>query len=211
MTKDTISEVQSTMTEEKDNKPWPLYIIFGMVTLVLISGYLFSPKTEEEKLRWVTLLGTTNNGTLLNPPIEVAAAQIVDLDGNPWAGVEDNTWKMFVLSPKVCEQTCIDRLVELHAMRIRLHRDADRLSIGLLSSDAQNLPAEIAEFHDLQQVLLGDDTLLASLKQTNIPSFDQDPVVLLMNPIDVIMMAYGMDKIGSEILADFEHLLDLAH
>jgi len=48
------------------------------------------------------------------------------------------------------------------------------------------------------------------LKQTNVAD-SQQPTVLLMNPIDVFMLAYMPENSGVEILEDFEHLLKLAH
>ncbi|MEQ9210012.1 MAG: hypothetical protein RLN96_09255, partial [Pseudomonadales bacterium] len=62
------------------NKPWPLYIIVGMVFGVIVLGYLLAPRTEEGKLAWIEILGTTNNGTLMNPPVEVLPNQILGLD-----------------------------------------------------------------------------------------------------------------------------------
>lgn len=202
---------EQTQSPSKESKPWPLYIIFGMVAFVLISGYLLSPKTEEGKLAWVSLLGTTNRGVLLNPPIEVAESEIVNESGEPWSALKDNTWKLLVVNPGACEQVCVDRLKELHAMRIRLNRDADRLTIGLLSSQNQRLPADVAQFHDMNIMQFSNPDLLLKLKETNMPSLDAAPVVLLMNPIDIFMMAYGSEHTGSEMLEDFEYLLDMAH
>ena len=196
---------------EADNNPWPLYIIVGMVAFVLISGYLLSPRSEEGKLAWVNLLGTTNNGILLNPPMEVKTGQIIDSDGVSWQALDDSTWKLLVVTDSVCGDQCQQRLDELHAMRIRLNRDANRLTIGLLSNQTQNLPVEITEFHDLNLTRFADNELLLSLQDTNMPALTEGPAVLLMNPIDVFMMAYGQQHTGVDMLTDFEHLLDLAH
>lgn len=193
------------------NKPWPLYAIIGMVAFVLIAGYLLSPKSEEAKLAWIELLGTTNQGILINPPVEVFDGQIVGNDGQNWPPIEDNTWKLLVLVSEQCNQACADRLSELHAMRIRLNRDAKRLTVGLLSTAAIKLPDQVAEFHDMNLALIADPDLRLKLGETNIPPLGSDPVVLMMNPIDVFMMAYGAGHSAVEMLEDFEHLLDLAH
>ncbi|MEQ9022386.1 MAG: hypothetical protein RLN82_06445 [Pseudomonadales bacterium] len=191
------------------NKPWPLYIIVGMVFGVIVLGYLLAPRTEEGKLAWIEILGTTNNGTLMNPPVEVLPNQILGLDGQPWAAMEDSTWKMVLLIQSDCGETCIARMQELHAMRIRLQRDASELTLGLLVSDAEHLPdTPIAD--DIHELQLGGAALLQKLQQTNVTNWQQ-PVVLLMNPIDVFMLAYFPENPGVEILEDFEHLLKLAH
>jgi|GEM_PF-1260686 len=193
------------------HKPWPLITIIGMVAFVLLSGYVLSPKTEEQRLAWVTFLGTTNQGTLLNPPTEINAGQIVDSAGNPWQAMEDNTWKLLVLNEGVCADACVDRLDELHAMRIRLHRDADRLTVGLLATEPQVLPEAVVEYHDINNLHINDAALLVALEQTNMPRLAEGPVVLMINPIDVFMMSYGAENTGGQMLEDFEHLLDLAH
>lgn len=199
------------MNDTVTTKPWPLYIIIGMVAFVFITGYLFSPKTESDKLAWIERLGTTNHGTLLSAPVEVSPGQLADIEGNPWTGLDDNTWKLLVLNPGTCEQQCLDRLTELHAMRIRLNRDASRLTVGLLSDRVQNLSTEVLSFADIKQLLLTDSALLSELEQTNMPGLEQGPAVLLMNPIDIFMMAYGPADSAVEMLEDFEHLLKLAH
>tara|TARA_R110002073_G_scaffold43409_3_gene120817 strand:- start:102 stop:707 length:606 start_codon:yes stop_codon:yes gene_type:complete len=201
--------MNNTTNHQETNKPWPFYIIVGMVMGVLLLGYLLAPKTEEGKLAWIEILGTTNNGTLLNPPVEVSPGQILGLDGQPWAALDDNTWKMVLLVQGDCAETCINRMKELHAMRIRLQRDAEELTLGLLVADAEHLPS-VPVADDIHELQLGSSALLENLNQTNIVDWQQ-PTVVLMNPIDVIMLAYMPDNSGVEILEDFEHLLKLAH
>lgn len=202
---------ESPQKPASQNKSWPLYTIIGMVAFVLISGYLLSPKSEEAKLAWIDLLGTTNKGILINPPVEVMAGQITGGDGQNWQLLEDSTWKLLVLVSAQCNQACADRLAELHAMRIRLNRDADRLTVGLLSPAQIDLPAQVAEFHDVNQGQIVDSELMLKLRETNMPLLESGPVVLMMNPIDVLMMAYSDDHLAVDMLEDLEHLLDLAH
>ncbi len=201
--------MNKTTNHLETNKPWPLYVIVGMVMGVLVLGYLLAPKTEEGKLAWIEILGTTNNGTLLNPPVEVSPGQILSLDGQSWAAMDDNTWKMVLLVQDDCGETCINRMKELNAMRIRLQRDAEELTLGLLVPDAEHLPG-VPVADDIHELQLGGAALLENLNQTNIVDWQQ-PTVLLMNPIDVIMLAYMPENSGVEILEDFEHLLKLAH
>lgn len=203
--------MNETTNPTPQGKPWPLYIIVGMVALVLVLGFFLSPKTEEGKIAWIEFLGTTNKGILLNPPTAVVAGQIVNGAGQPWEGLEDNTWKLLVLNPGQCEQACTERLVELHSMRVRLNRDAGRLTVGLLTWEQQSLPETVSEFSDVNLTFIGDKDFLLSLEATNMPTLKGDPVVLLMNPIDVMMMAYDQSHTGVDMLEDLEHLLDLAH
>jgi len=202
---------ENTQNPENQNQQWPLYLIIGMVAFVLISGYLLSPKSEDAKLAWIDLLGTTNRGVLINPPVEVLDSQIIGGDGQTWQPIEDNTWKLLVLVSDQCNQACAERLAELHAMRIRLNRDADRLTVGLISPDEIKLPEQVAEFHDINLGRIVDTNLLLKLRETNMPSLESGPVVLMMNPIDVFMMAYSAEHLAVDMLEDFEHLLDLAH
>ena len=199
------------MNDRTQTKPWPLYIIMAMVACVFIAGYILSPKTEQQKLAWIEFLGTTNKGILLNPPVAVTDGQILDKSGAVWAPMDDSTWKILVVNPGICELACVNRLTELHAMRIRMNRDANRLTIGLLTSTGQDLATELQAYEDINVTTFADTELPLILEQTNMPSLDKGPAVLLMNPIDVIMMAYAPSHTGVDILADFNHLLDLAH
>ena len=203
--------IEDANRTERQSKQWPLYLIVGMVAFVLISGYLLSPRSEESKLAWIEILGTTNKGLLINPPVEVLPGQMMGEDDQNWQPIEDNTWKLMVLVSDECKKVCLDRLKELHAMRIRLNRDAHRLTMGLLSTRSIELSEEVANFHDMNIVKIVDAGLLRELQQTNMPSLEKGPVVLLMNPVDVFMMAYGIEKTGIDMLEDFEHLLDLSN
>ena len=92
------------MTEQAQQKPWPLYIIIGMVFGVMVLGWSLSPKTEEGKLAWIEILGTTNHGELLNPPVEIQAGQLLDVEGKPWEVLEGNTWKLLLVAADSCAE-----------------------------------------------------------------------------------------------------------
>ena len=94
-------------------------------------------------------------------------------------------------------------------MRLRLHRDMDRLTLGLVMPEGVSAPAELA--HDINVVILADKDLIDQLNATNVSGWQEQTMVALMNPIDVVMLAYSEESTGSEILEDFEHLLDLSH
>ncbi len=190
--------------------PWPLVLIVGTVTLVMLLGYVLSPRTEEARGAWVDRLGTTNLGILLNPPVQVASGQIVDSSGHGWSGLEDSTWKLLVFSPGGCQDACLQRVVEIKALRARLNRNAGRLSLGIITATDG-----VVAVHELDQAVqelhIQDPQLLLALRSTNIPDVQSAPAVLLMTPVNVFMMAYGQGNSGSDILADLEHLLRLAH
>ena len=204
-----MTEQKEQVVEQPQQKPWPLYIIIGMVFGVMVLGWSLSPKTEEGKLAWIEILGTTNHGALLNPPVEVKTGQLLDSEGNPWEALEDNTWKLLLVAPESCAQACMARLQEMHAMRLRLHRDMDRLTLGLVMPEGISAPEELA--YDISVLSLGDQKLIDQLNATNVSGWQQQTMVALMNPIDMVMLAYSGNLTGSEIMEDFEHLLDLSH
>ena len=51
-----------------------IWIMLIMVGSVMLAGTLMVPTTEEERQRMIELLGTTNQGTLIKPAIDITSA-----------------------------------------------------------------------------------------------------------------------------------------
>lgn len=196
----------------KTSKPWPIIIMLGMLALVIGLGLVLSPKTEEGKLWWIDFLGTTNHGILLNPPLEFAQGDLLSEDGSPWEGFLEPTFKLVVMNRGNCDQRCRDMLESTRQLHVRLNRDYADVSRGFLHldlpvHDARTLTAHLPDYELLK---LGRQDLLELFATTNMPALSEGPVLGMISPLNIMMMAYTSDHSGSEVLEDLEHLLELA-
>lgn len=200
-------------TEAKANKlPWPVIIMLGMLTMVIGLGFFLSPKSETDKLWWVNLLGTTNYGILLNPPVPVSVNEIQTSEGQPWSAFDNDTFKLVVINEGDCEEACQDMLLSTKQLHVRLNRDYEDverafLPKGIFVEQAQGLVAELDDYTLLNP---NQSKLLQDLSTTNIPALNEGPVLLMIDPANLAMMAYTKEHTGSEVLEDLEHLLELA-
>jgi len=202
----------SDETEAKNNIPWPVVIMLSMLFGVIGLGLLLSPSSEQDKLWWVNLLGTTNHGVLLNPPVEVSAEDILSTNDQPWEALQNNTFKLVVLNSGVCDTRCQEMLRSVRQVHVRLNRDYSDVERGYLpvNSDRESAEELLQELPDYALLRAGGSELLEGLSQTNIPAIGEGPILLMIDPAKLAMMAYTAEHTGSEILEDLEHLLELA-
>ena len=203
------------MTQEqtsKQGKPWPVIIMLSMLLFVFIAGYVLSPRTEDGKLWWVDILGTTNHGILLNPVVELSDGDLLTESGVQWPAMNNSTFKLVVINRGSCEQRCQDMLHSTRQLHVRLNRDYKDVERGYLFMDASVEAATeaISEWPDYSLLKLGNTRLVDGLAATDISISDESPILLLINPINIGMLVYTAEHSGSEVLEDLEHVLELA-
>lgn len=199
-------------TDEK-RLPWPVIIMLSMLAFVIGLGFLLSPSSEQDKLWWVNLLGTTNYGTLLNPPVEIESEQLIELEYGPWAALAHPTFKLVVTNQGDCAEACQEMLYSVRQLHVRLNRDYEDVERGLLlvdQFDQDQTEQVMLKLPDTALLTPSSSELLESLTATNMPSLEDGPVLVMIDPSNLAMMTYTSEHTGSEILEDLEHLLELA-
>ena len=197
-------------TENKGEKPWPLIIMLAMVFGVIAAGFLLVPKTEEEKLRLLSILGTNNYGELMNPPVELAS-KLLDTEGTIWSADEDVPWKLVLVNQGACEARCqdlADVVARVHTRTNKLSPDIKRgyLQVGARSVVGQE-SLEAIGYDFLHTENLNMEALLGG---SGVPNLSEGPLVFVMNPLEVFFLYYTADHEGSGMLEDLEHVIKLA-
>lgn len=160
-----------------------LFIILAISAVSLFGSYgLFW--IAKAGLFW----GTTNNGQFVNPPLttrEIGWQLESDADLT-----KDNLWWIW-LNVEQCGTTCVEALENLKSTHILLNREADRLRIGLSSSEQQTeaLP-QIAD---------------VSVRRKGIPKG-----VYVIDPLGNFVFFYPMDTPPKKILVDLKRLLKVS-
>lgn len=162
---------------------------------------------------WLNPTGHSNHGALVQPPFPVAELQLRGADGSPLAerfGPElaEPEWMMMVVASE-CGAACEDLLYRTRQVNIALGKNANRVNrsawVGGMSEDlAQRWPNEYSSMEQL--------TLSGGAE----PSWPvgvapgQQPKILVVDPFGNIIMQYGSEHTGKEMLEDLKHLLKLS-
>tara|TARA_B100000953_G_scaffold285030_1_gene265297 strand:- start:9 stop:566 length:558 start_codon:yes stop_codon:yes gene_type:complete len=176
---------------KEKNQKYKAVIIFLMPILVLIASTLFfyigySPQ------------GRTNNGQLIEPPIDLTALKIEGLeDGFP------GKWTIIHFLNNPCEENCWSSLYKTRQVNIRLGRDAQRLGRYLLISSSYNLsPQETTKLTKEYPRLE-----LFRIPEQNIPSEIIKDSYMLFDPLGNGILIYSPELPGGELLEDLKKVL----
>lgn len=197
-----------TSVAGKGEKPWPVIVMLAMLISVIVAGLILAPRTEEAKLKWLSLLGTTNHGEFLNPPVPVDG-RLLDSQGMDWTQTAEAPWKLILVVPSACEQSCQEMADLAARVHTRLNRDAPELTRGFLSLDGSPLAGGAAALN-YEILQLADRSLIEAIRTSGISQLGAEPTLLLLDPIQVFFMAYDSEHDGIGMLEDLEHVIELA-
>ncbi len=175
---------------KKSNQKYKAVTIFLMPILVLIASTLlfysgFSPE------------GRTNNGQLIEPPIDLAALKVEGLTDN-----FPGHWTIVHFLYDSCEESCWNSLYKTRQVNIRLGRDSHRVKRYLFISDSYNLSTEealkiLSEYPRLE---------LFRVKEGKIPNILKDSYILF-DPLGNGILIYTPELPGGELLDDLKKVL----
>jgi hypothetical protein len=162
---------------------------------------------------WMNPTGHSNHGVLLQPPVPVSELQLRDADGAPLAerfGPElvEPEWMMVVVAED-CGSVCEDLLYRARQVNIALGKNANRMNrsawVGSMSDDlGERWPKE---FSSMEKLTIPDD-VKPSWPANVDPS--SEARILVVDPFGNIVMHYGSEHTGKEMLNDLKHLLKLS-
>jgi hypothetical protein len=198
------------MSEQSSNSPRnkgmkiQIWIMLIMVGSVMLAGTLMVPNTEEERQRMIELLGTTNQGALIKPAIDISSA------------LEEETanslkWKILVAGGQSCDDSCQEIILgtrQIHILMGKLVRRAERVYL----SDPAQLDAEeydqlaLAHPH-LSIQRTGLDELSALLANSTMDWDFSDTRYMVVTPDNDAILYYTADDDVMGLLDDLKHLL----
>lgn len=183
---------------------------WGRLQMIALAVMFFGPAL----LAWLMVLNdwrpsaTTNNGTLLQPPVKV------NPEGWRWAdGASLDTewflghWTWLVPIDGACGSDCRDMLDLLRRARIALNKDADRVEIITLQAAGARPPA--VRFSGLRHAF-GPAADVRSLLASGAGS-GAGHGLFIVDYQAFRMMDYPMPLDGSGLLDDMQRLLKLSN
>ena len=140
--------------------------------------------------------GTTNHGTLIQPPLRAEAAGLApDVAPSP-------NWTLLHLGAVDCPPDCAQMLYLSRQVVKGLGRRESQVQRLLVSPQPPGpaFRALLAQEDPAMEVLLANTRPLEALAESR-------PLLLLMDPQGNIMMHYSLDKAGKPLLEDLRRLL----
>lgn len=206
---------QST-AQQREVEPSPDQVRRGRRTALLLFAIGFGPMifaTIMYYTGWLHPESRSNHGELIQPAVPVAELNLVDSDGDPLqnrfgADLQEPRWLM-VVTARSCGEECEQLLYLARQVNIALGKNANRMGraawLGEVPPALQERWSD--EYSSMERLQLAPGAAAAWPEGVD-PS--EQPRILLMDPFGNVMMHYGSEHTGKEMLEDLKHLMKLS-
>ncbi|MEX2476094.1 hypothetical protein [Marinobacter sp.] len=211
----TTTSADGSPAQHKDG-PTPEQVRRGRRTALLLFVIGFGPMVFATVMfytGWLNPAGHTNNGVLIEPAVPVSELGLQTPDGDALAarfGPEHTNaeWMTLVVAND-CTDACENLLYLTRQVNIALGKNADRMSrAAWLGSASAELEAswsdEYGSTERLERSGAGGSGWPAGVHP------DEEPRILLIDPFGNVMMHYGNEHSGKDMLKDFKQLMKLS-
>jgi len=195
-----------------------------LITALPVSLATFSFRDAIEE---GALSSTVNKGNLINPPADISALAMRDLEGKPvfktfeeeiaalapGEEYEIKPWLMIYVNGANCDASCEERIHYLQQLHIALGKNIQRVRRYYLNTDMAPFPEQTATYFREEYPSMGlayteQETLRQNMLAAGVTL---DPAtqsyVLLIDPVGNVMMYYTEEHTPEEIMTDLETLL----
>jgi hypothetical protein len=193
------------MTNQQRNFQYQIWLMLIIVFGVILAGFLMVPKTEEQRLAMMERLGTTNQGEIVTPTVDMSSL----LAALPQD--EAAKWKVVVAGGEGCDQGCQDVLVNSRQIHMLLGKSSRRLE-RIYLPDAANLQLidleELQAVHPYLVINPIDSSALKTLLQGSSADWDMaEARYFVVTPDYQAVLYYTQQHDGGGLLEDLKHLL----
>jgi hypothetical protein len=195
----------TSMTNQQRNFQYQIWLMLIIVFGVILAGFLMVPKTEEQRLAMMERLGTTNQGEIVTPTVDMSSL----LAALPQD--EAAKWKVVVAGGEGCDQGCQDVLVNSRQIHMLLGKSSRRLE-RIYLPDAANLQLidleELQAVHPYLVINPIDSSALKTLLQGSSADWDMaEARYFVVTPDYQTVLYYTQQHDGGGLLEDLKHLL----
>ena len=181
-----------------------IWIMLIMVGSVMLAGTLMVPNTEEERQRMMEQLGTTNQGTLIKPAIDISSA----LDKETASSLK---WKILVAGGQSCDDSCQQVILDtrqIHILMGKLVRRAERVYIADPEQLDDRQYDQLALANPHLNIQRSGTTELGTLLAKSSMDWDlSDTRYMVVTPDNDAILYYTQDDDVMGLLDDLKHLL----
>ena len=197
-----MSEQQSLTAKQKGFR-YQIWLMLIIVFGVIAFGFLMVPKTEEQRQKMIEMFGTTNQGQLVKPALDISAA----LAALPAS--EKPKWKVVIVGGNYCDQMCEDILLNTRQIHMLLGKYTGRVQRVFLQGSSQILdPQWLKQEHPFLQLAQLDSDLFKQLLRDNSADWDMlDTRYFVVTPDNKAILYFTAENDANGLLDDLKHLL----
>ena len=196
---------QTEITAKQRSMQYQIWLMLIIVFGVILAGFLMVPKTEEERLAMMERMGTTNQGTIVTPTVDMSPL----LAALPQSGAPK--WKVVVAGGEGCDQGCQDVLINSRQIHMLLGKSSGRLERIYLPSSADLSIIDTEELQAVHPYLLIhpiDNQALSTVLQDSSADWDLRATrYFVVTPDFQAILFYTQQQDGGGLLEDLKHLL----
>ena len=193
-----------------------LYLIIGILAAVVIASTTLYRAASSGAINLPNLLGTSNNGALISPPLALADLQLQSLSGEPFDyAAQQPQWTMLLLAGAECDEACKQNLYLSRQVRSAMGKEAPRIrrylvTTGPLSAETE---AYLVKEHPTLLQLRADRTAVERFLAPGLGGKDafNDHLYFVVDPNGWVMMFYTPAHDGKAVMADLKFLLKYSH
>ena len=205
-----------TTAQQHEIEPSPEQVRRGRRTALLLFAIGFGPMIFATIMYyggWLHPETRSNHGELIDPPVPVAELNLIDADGQPLQSrfgpeLENPRW-MMVVTAQTCGEDCEQLLYLARQVNIALGKNANRVG---RAAWIETVPDELQarwrnEYSSMERLQLAPGSA-ADWPDAVVPA--DEPRILVVDPFGNVMMHYGSEHTGKDMLEDLKHLMKLS-
>lgn len=177
--------------QPRRNRRALLGVIAVAVVPLLVAYVLFHASRSAEP--W----GMTNNGVLLDPPLELTKLGLIGIGAD--SGIARRSWHLIVVSDADCVNDCAAALRQLRQLHVLLNKEATRVrrTLVFLGAVPTKRVSELrAQYPGLGYARGHPGALHAG--------------VFIADPLGNVVLYYAFDQAGRPVLDDLKRLLKVS-
>ncbi len=196
---------QTEITAKQRSFQYQIWLMLIIVFGVIIAGFLMVPKTEEQRQAMMERFGTTNQGEIVTPSVDMSPL-LSNLSND-----EEAKWKVVVAGGEGCDQNCQDMLLNSRQIHMLLGKSSRRLERIFLPNSDSIGQIDLEELQAVHPYLIINPIDLAELKPLisgSSADWDMsDARYFVVSPDYKAVLYYTKEHDGAGLLDDLKHLL----
>ena len=188
-----------------------LLLIAGVPVMIILASSWLWYYVASGRLDLVELVGTSNRGSLLEPPVNLADLQVVDSAGvnfEPGAQAQP-LWRIMVPGHSDCDADCLQLLHytrQMHTAMGKYQKRIERVFLGIGMDGSEPLNATLAQQYPRLKLLYTPSALFQA-QLDGLGTASWQPAYYLVDPRGWIILSYQAGTDGMDLMADLKFLL----